>query len=307
MSCVLFHFFKKPFALFAILLFSTQIECAYIERFSSTDNGGIAFTGNSMGLGKATRENSHGKNDSIGAFITTNQNLQVNQYPPCTTLLIEENSSASVLDLPSGSKVIYAELVWSGSYGWPLDNPFPPPSTNCEITLTTPQSVTHVIRADPTTAQNDITPGFFNSGNYVRSANVTGLVQLGGRGTYTAGKIPGTVDNNDESHNVAGWTLAVVYRNSKMNTNKMTLWVGNEQGRENKTIHIMKNFCAPPFNIKTGRLFISALGGNVIKDGNRLLFGSYPDLLFPKDALEGPNNPANNFFCSQINTFIEKR
>lgn len=282
-----------------------HLEGKYIERFSTVDNGGMIFTGNAVGLSKSTGENSPGKNDSIGTFMTTNLNLQTNNYPPGTTLKVSENSSAAILDLPTGSDVLYAELIWSGSYGWPVDNPVPPPPADCQVTLTTPQKITHMVKADKSTAQNDLTPGFLKSGNYVRSANVTGLVQLGGKGTYIAGQIPGTIDPLDDEHNAAGWTLAVVYRNPKMYTNKLMLWVGCEQGMNCQTMHIVDDFCTPSSGVKTARLFINAIEGDAIRTGDHLLFGSHADLSFPDDALSGTNNPIDNFFASQINTLIE--
>ena len=55
---------------FMILLASASanLEAAYIERFSTVDNGGIAFTGNAVGLAKSAGENNPGKKDSIGAY-----------------------------------------------------------------------------------------------------------------------------------------------------------------------------------------------------------------------------------------------
>lgn len=289
---------------FACLL-TLSVEGAYIERFTTIDNGGIAFTGNTVGLSKAAGDNNPGQNDSIGAYISVNPNHQVNEYPAGTTLEIASNGSAAVLDLPSGSEVLYAELIWSGSYGWPLDNPLPAPPHDNRVTLTTPQNVTHSIKADKTTAQNDLSPGFSRSGNYVRSANVTSIIQLAGSGTYIAGQIPGTIDKADEEHNAAGWTLAVVYRHPQMYTSRLTLWVGCEQGKESKEFHTVDSILTPSSGVKTGRLFISAIEGDAVRSGDHLLFGSHPNLTFPENALFGENNPIDNFFASQINTLVE--
>lgn len=288
-----------------ITLLTALLEGTYIERFSSTENGGIAFTGNSVGLGKARGKNNPGKNDSIGAFMTTNTELQVNDYPPGTTLNISENSSAAYLDLPVGSDILYAELIWSGSYGFPLNDPLLAPPDDSQVSFTTPQNITHQIRADKTTAQNDLTPGFKTAGNYVRSANVTSLVQLGGRGVYIAGQIPGTVHKNDEEHNAAGWTLAVVYKNPKMYTSKLMLWVGCEQGKANQAFHVVDDFTTPSRGIKNGRLFVSAIEGDAVREGDHILFGSHSNLKYPDDALSGTNNPIHNFFASQINTLVD--
>lgn len=294
--------FRLFFAVTYLFIFS--IEAAYIERFSTIDNGSIVFTGNALGLSKCPEENNPGANDSIGAYMTTNSKLQVNNYPPGTTLNVHENSSSAILDLPLGSVVLYAELIWSGSYGWPHENPAPPPADDVKVTLTTPQMITHTIKADKLTAQNDVTPGFTQSGNYVRSANVTSIVQLGGGGAYIAGQIPSTVDKHDESHNAAGWTLAVVYRNPMMYTHRMCLWVGCEQGYQSKALHTMDDFITPSSGVKNGCLFISAIEGDAVRSGDHLLFGSDSNLIYPENALVGTNNPIDNFFGSQINTLL---
>ncbi|KAA2301408.1 hypothetical protein FY526_25175, partial [Clostridioides difficile] len=57
-----------------------------------------------------------GTQDSIGGFITTNTSLQYGTYPLGTTSLYQGNSSAAILTLPAGSTVLYAELIWGGSY-----------------------------------------------------------------------------------------------------------------------------------------------------------------------------------------------
>ncbi|KIC76347.1 hypothetical protein DB42_DW00110 [Neochlamydia sp. EPS4] len=308
---------KKLLTFFCILLgfsLGSPLEATYILRYTTTDNGGITFTGNTLGLSKYLQENNPGTDDSIGAFITTDPTEPVGTLPhgpyplgtnppASTTLNYLENSSSAVLDLLPGSTILYAELVWGGSYGFPSSGTPPlPPLPNVAITLTTPQQISYTITADPATSQEAITPGYTQSGNYVRSADVTSIVQDAGPGTYIAGGIYGTIVTTDDTHNSAGWTLAVVYANPLMLTHNMTLFVGCEQASRTINPVEVSGFCAPPSGVLSGRLFISAIEGDANKTGDCLLFGKSLPLTIAANSLSGVNNPINNFFASQINT-----
>ena len=53
---------------------------------------------------------------AIGAFATTNTALQVPTFPAGTTLNYTQNSSTAILNIPAGSTILYAELIWGGNY-----------------------------------------------------------------------------------------------------------------------------------------------------------------------------------------------
>lgn len=309
------HQVTKLYVLFTLLFlcsFSVSIEAVYINRFTTIENGGITYTGNALGLSKEVNLNQPGTSDSIGAFITTDVTQQVGAYPNSstplagTTLTWQNNSSSAILDLPTGSSILYAELIWSGSYGFQGQIPFPgnpfiPDVT--AVTFTTPQLADFQISPDPATSQIAMTPGFPAAGNYVRSQNVTSIIQGAGAGTYVVSGVPGTVGALDNTHNVAGWVLAVVYANPNMLTSDMTIFVGCEQASSAGPPAEASGFCAPPSGIKNARLFASATEGDYAKTGDQLLFGP-TSTLTPADAVSGSNNPLNNFFCSQINTVL---
>lgn len=295
---------SKYFSLFLLFLFSffiCETEAVYIKRFTTTDNGGILFTGNTLGLSKVAGQNQPGSLDSAGAFITTDLTQKVGNYPAGTTLEWQKNASYAYLDLPSGSTVLYAELVWSGSYGF--ENQIIANEPDLPITLITPQEDAFSISSDPATRQTAITPGFKAAGNYCRSADVTEIVKNAGSGRYTVGGVPATVSAKDNSHNAAGWTLAVVYQNNQMLTHNMTLFVGCEQASYSlKQPACVEGFCTPPTGDLHAQIFVSAVEGDSRLQGDRLLFGKTSSLDMDKDALSGENNPRTNFFCSQMNT-----
>ncbi|MDE7464123.1 MAG: DUF11 domain-containing protein [Clostridiales bacterium] len=263
--------------------------------------GGIVFTGNTLGLSKATNQNAPGTLGSIGAFTSLNNALQVGTFPAGTTLDYTQNGSRAVLSLPAGSTVLYAELVWGGLFRSSVNNISA--VTNNSITFTTPLG-TFTVAPDPATSQNfnipanDITVGF-----YVRSANVTALVQAALGGTYSVQGVPAlieTLDNRTADTNHAGWTLAVAYENAGLPLRNMTVWSGGAVVSPNtgSTTITVSDFLTPDALPITGKIFVSAQEGDAVLTGDQMLFGqSIPTLTL----LSGANNPVDNFFASQIN------
>lgn len=285
------------FAAILSCLFFTFLEGTYIQVYSGNANGAITFTGNAQGLDGAANPNNNtlpGTSGDIGAFITT-QNTQVGSYPVGTTLTWQDNASFAVLDLPPESTVLHAELIWSGSFASPTD-PITLADTFTPITLITPDNVSHVINYNPVTAQQ---APFNLVTMYVRSADVTSIVQSGGGGTYTAAGLPASVIGSSGA-DCAGWTLAVAYENPNMLTSNLNLYVACE--RENTPAAQITGFTTPLAGPFTSRLFVSALEGDAGGMGDRLLVGPTNVLAYPANAISGVNNPINNFFASQINT-----
>ncbi len=305
----------------------------YILRYTITGvHGAMTFIGNTLGLSKETCQNEPGMSDAAGAFTTTDPSHAVGSFPSLslglgspagTTLTWQNNSSSAVLTLPAGIMVLYAELIWSGSYGYYCSTPTTGPviavDPNCilsfaggPIFLTTPDNIVHPVMADPATAlisQNpapDVQP-FYCAGNYTRSANITSLFLASSlanpNGTYTVSGVPATISGFDDTHNAAGWTLAIVYMDStNMNINNMSLFVGAQQASRSNVVQpaAVTGFCAAPSLTmgQSARLLVSAVEGDANKDGDQMEFGPTPTTL---TSLFGPNNLMDNFFASQIN------
>lgn len=272
-----------------------------IQRYSNIKKGGIVFVGNTLGLSKFSNANTAGVLGSIGAFISLDQSLRVNDFPFGTTLDYTKNGSQALLSLPVGSSVIYAELVWGGLYRSSardisslLGN---------SVAFRTPQGA-YSIQPDAATSQNfTIQNGTQTLGFYVRSANVTPLVAAALNGTYAAGQIPALIEAIDASSsdtNHAGWTLAVVYENASHPLRNLTLWGGGTvvSLTAGSTDVSLTGFKTPSSLPITGKLFVSAQEGDAVIAGDRMYFGRTTSGLFP---LSGPNNPVGNFFASQIN------
>lgn len=273
----------------------------FLQRYSDVKKGGITFSGNTLGLSKAPNQNAPGTEGSIGAFISLNNALQVGTFPAGTTLDYTQNGSRANLSLPAGSAVLYAELIWGGLFRSTVNNISA--LTNNSVTFTTPQGV-FTVAPDPVTAQNfnipvdNITIGF-----YVRTANVTSLVQAALSGSYAVQGVPALIealDSRTSETNHAGWTLAVVYENSAYPLRSLTLWSGGTvvSPQAGSTTITVSNFLTPEVLPVSGRIFVSAQEGDAVLTGDQMLFGrTVADL----SNLSGPNNPQTNFFASQIN------
>lgn len=279
----------------------TGVIMAFIKRYSDIRRGHIVLTGNTLGLSKITNANRAGLLGSIGAFTTLDTTLRVNDFPFGTTLNYALNSSSAQLNLPAGSTVVYAELIWGGLFRSTANNISG--VIDNAITFTTPVSSQSIL-PDPLTAQTfNITVTGTTVGFYTRSQNVTSILQSSGNGTYTVGNVPSLIealDNRTNDTNHAGWTLAVVYSNLSLPFRSLNLWTGGEvvSPTSGVTTISVSGFQTPDEPTPTGKLFVSAQEGDAVLTGDQMLIGE-DGVNFTN--LSGPNNPQNNFFCSQIN------
>lgn len=108
------------------------------------------------------------------------------------------------------------------------------------------------------------------------------------------------IDNQTSQTNHAGWTLAVVYRNSLETLRNLTLWTGGAVVGPSTPVTdvVLSGFQTPSTQPVSGKVFLSAQEGDAVLTGDQFLFGKNIQSL---SAMSGPNNPVNNFFGSQIN------
>lgn len=273
----------------------------FIQRYSDVKKGGIAFTGNTLGLSKAPNQNTPGVSGSIGAFTSLNNALQVGTFPAGTTLSYLQNGSQATLSLPAGSTILYAELIWGGLFRSPANDISA--LTNNSVIFTTALGA-FTIAPDPATAQNfNIPADDIRVGFYVRSADVTALIQSATSQTYSVEAVPALIealDSRTADTNHAGWTLAVAYENPILPLRNLTIWSGGTVVSPNtgSTTITVSDFLTPEVAPITGKIFVSAQEGDAVLTGDQMLFGQAVGTLV---NLSGPNNPQNNFFASQIN------
>ncbi|MFB9328409.1 hypothetical protein ACFFSY_20960 [Paenibacillus aurantiacus] len=267
-----------------------------ITRATFNATGAITFTGNTLGLSRSETAGVPGTQDSIGAFTTTNSTGAYGSYPSGTTSAYAGNSSSAILTLPAGSTVLYAELIWGGSYI--NGNVDLSAFINNAVTFTTPAGTFSISPDSATSNTVNLGNGAFA---YTRSAIVTTQVQQAGAGTYTTGNVVGTiVINNDSTANHAGWTLGVIYNNPSLPFRNMSLRAGAVlvQSTSASVSTTLTGFATPLSGTLGGRALFSAQEGDANRTGDQALFGPTAATAV---ALSGPNNFATNFFASQIN------
>nr|WP_202447927.1 DUF11 domain-containing protein [Bacillus anthracis] len=264
-----------------------------MNRFTTTVPGAVTFTGNTLGLSPISPApgNIFG---TLAVFTTVNTALQAPGFPAGTTDDWRLNSSSAILNLPAGSSILYAELVWAGTFRTDTEDVLP--FLNDNITFTTPAG-TFSVTPDPATAQQGSVGNQFY---YARSANVTNLVSAGGAGTYTTGAVPATRTSADPTiSRSAGWTLEVVYQNASLPLRNLSVYAGQEiiDASSPPVDATISGFATPATGAVTGRVLVTAQEGDSNISGDQLRFGPNANTTV---ALFGPRNPANNFFQSQI-------
>ncbi|MCA1053051.1 tandem-95 repeat protein, partial [Priestia aryabhattai] len=264
----------------------------YVNRFLTNANGAVTFTGNTFGLNKQANANAPGTAGSIGTFFSVNPSSVDGSFPTGTTANYLQNSSSAVLRLPSTTtQILYAELIWGGSYLYGGEDVSA--ALNNAVTFITP---TRTVSVQPDTATRfTLTTSSFY---YVRSANVTNLISQAG--TYSVLGVPGTQSTTENNANAAGWTLAVVYADPLQKSRNLSVFVGAEltSSSTGSSTAAVTGFGTPTSGTVSGRLLVSAIEGDSAIVGDQLQFGPTTATLQP---VSGPNNPINNFFASQIN------
>ncbi len=269
-------------------------------RFSETAAGNVVATGNTLGLSKAVGTNAPGTEDSIGAFIALDPLSVDGTYPAGTTSDWTENGSSGVLALPAGAEVLYAELVWGGSWSYGGENV----SAHLDdaITLAAGGASIDVSPAEATKLTLDelASSGTFDIHYYARSADVTAFVSQHGGATYTVSAVPATAADGVNTLNAAGWTLLVAYRDRNEPIRNLTVFVGGDFVDEESIVeYSVEGFCTPPSGPFEGYVVVTAMEGDANRGGDGLEIAPTIASLFTE--IEASNNPVDNFFASQIN------
>lgn len=282
-----------------LLLVAGPAAAVFTQRYQSIANGAIVFTGNTLGLDRNGAAYTPGTTGSLGAFINSDTTSSFSTFVAgsignngVSNTLWMNNKSEATLTLPSGGDVLYAELIWGGNVN--AGGSTVSGSLNTAVTFSTPMG-SYSIQPDTDTSKSTNTGS--NGDYYVRSANVTGLVQLGGMGRYAVKGVPASYGNSGLAHG-AGWTLAVVYQNVQLPTRNLSIFIGAEpQGSAPAAV---SGFCTPVSGLLKARALVTAMEGDAGYAGDKFLFGP-TSALTDAHRLSGPNNPLNNFFASQIN------
>lgn len=282
---------------------------AFTSVYNGNIRGKIVFTGNTLGVSPNFGDNPN-RAGYIGAFLTTSTGITPpTGFPVGTTSNYQQNSSSAQLLIPTGATIESAYLIWAGNSGIGLDSDVPQILSdaviNAAILFRTPNG-------DIAGTENAVTIRSLNGNGqqfYVRYLDVTQsmISQPKGVQTYTVGRVPAILSSNQaltNDTNFAGWTLAIVYRKIDEPLRKIILNVGNEiltSGGPGVSINVT-NIATPFSGTFTSRILLSAGEGDAILTGDTAAFApTAAEVTNPVYQLSGPNNPAGNFFCSQIN------
>src|SRR5205085_889070 len=92
----------------------------------------------------------------------------------------------------------------------------------------------------------------------------------------------------------------VAFRDHSQPLRNLTVFVGGSFVDENtQEDYSVDGFCAPPSGTINGRIVVSAIEGDANLTGDVLEIA--PTTADDFRPLSGPNNPVDNFFCSQMN------
>ena len=274
-------------------------------RYSTSLNGNMVFTGNTLGLSQDTDLNQPGIEGNMGAFTSLNLGNQVGTFPVGTTLNYLENGSEANLTLPVGSTIVRAELIWGAIYEYDyifVGNPEPPAFDSIVGLINDPVLFNGIpVNPDPLTAQEytNIAAGFSTAKWYERTADVTAIVQAAGVGVYSVEQVPSLVEpisNYTIRTGHAGWTLAVVYSNPLEDYKNVYLYVGAQGITAGGTPVVdipISGFETLPTGVVSSRLLLSTQEGDGSIQGDQALFGPTVGSL---SVLSGPVNSTTNFF-----------
>lgn len=290
-------------SILVLFLLGTSPAGAVVLRYQGIERGDVAITGNALGLSKALNLNGPGTRDSIGTFMASSSAsidsvpVSTPPWPAGTTSAWASNGSSAELSLSGGAVVRYAELVWGGSTNY-VENVTP--FLDVAVGLAGPGGSCGSESPDPATA---VTLSQFSgavlANYYMRSADVTACILANGAGRYTVTGVPATQHESVNSLNAAGWSLIVAYHDPSLPVRNLVILTDGTLVDEAATSSsIVTGLETPDAGVVTGRLVAAALEGDASSTGDALRIGPTGG---PFVALNGPNNPAANFFASQIN------
>lgn len=203
----------------------------------------------------------------------------------------QQNSSAVIVSIPNTGTIKYAELNWGGTSQAQISGITTTLNANISINLKDPLGTIHTINPDPNTFQ-EVT--IFTSKYYTHSVEITNIIKNTRDGKYTVSGLPAVL-NTDISH--CGFAIIIIYEDSNEPFRNINLWSTNEYLSTATDVDIT-NFSTPLTGPVTAKLILISNGGQPYLDGESVKVGPSASNLI---TLSGPNNPANNFFCSQIN------
>lgn len=246
-------------------------EREFSLRFSDTTNGNIAFAGNSLMSCTPSNAGCEDARNGVGTKLNNNDYdmLRVNTLSGDGAATA---ASSSNLSLPADATVLFAGLYWSARSS---------STARGRVALVNPKGA----RTDITASQLDEIGG---TKAYFAFADVTGLVDVAGPGSYTVADVQADLGKDK----YAGWSLVVAYSSRSEEARNLTVFDGAREvsaGAKSTITIPISGFLAPP----TGS--VNTTVGFVAGEGDRSSLGDYVRLngVNMQNALNPANNVAN--------------
>lgn len=170
------------------------------NRFSGIFQGAMVSTGNTLQIRTGTAYPPAANDYVNGSYISINTALVAAAgFPNGTTFSGSQSSASAILNIPSGSTIVFAQLFWVSTS---------PANPNASITFRTPLG-------DNTIAPNT-TLNQTSGTNVWVTQDVTNIVNTSKSGFYTVLTNPGANITNGSSVNGASWNLIVIYKNTAL-------------------------------------------------------------------------------------------
>src|SRR3954451_10211014 len=247
---------------------------ALAQRYSRTITGDIGIIGNTCMTCSSSTSCASAQS---GSDLVPRRNNDYFMNPvDVDGVFGAANSSRATLSLPPGSTVLFAGLYWGARSTSFFRN---------QISFDTPATSGY---QSLTASVLDSRPSF--EGEYQGFRDVTGLVQAGGNGTYTAADVQLTTGSDE----YAGWALVVAYRDATQPTRSLSVFDGfTEVSPSNPNVAIaLSGFKAPSFGPVRTALGAVAYDGDRGDTGDQLRLGA--------TVLSDAANPGDDFFNSTI-------
>ncbi|MGL4849118.1 MAG: hypothetical protein ACRC28_09365, partial [Clostridium sp.] len=239
--------------------------------------GGFLYFGNALGLTKGVGAIVPGTIATQGAFMTVDTTtVAPGGWPAGTTLNWMDANSRVYVDIPNGTTIDEAFLIWGGNTGGTIGAI----ARTTPVYLITPDNVKHIVT--PVTTLN-------GSGFYSCSANVTSIVSGFGSGNYICGSIPANITAAATQAEGGGWVLALAVKSQSGPYNYATLSISNDNyGQVGTNISIV----TPSTGTVTANLMTAVIHAACNAGDALILQATRP--------FSAPNREAPNFFNSII-------
>ena len=191
----------------------------------------------------------------------------------------KEARSTAVLAIPTGAKVVYAQLYWAATVAGPKGG--------TAATLEVPGGAATAVTAADTK--------YVDKGGgvvwYESSADVTAFVQTAGAGAFRVGAIDSLALANFNSSIVfAGWAMVVFYDDGGATTRNLALFDGLDDVASGQPASATISGFLVPNAGYDAKLGVVAWEGDDSVSGDALIFNG--------TTLSDAQNPADNFFNS---------